>query len=167
MLEDWCLPFPGYQVTASARSLLEPRVQLDPHESNGSRVSIRLNEVCVPPLALARAQERGLASIEDAESMPKRPHAHVVGDQATNEVAGVWIACGCACERVTSDYGEDLVVQPALHQRVDPFQIRVQVKGTSSLQRFRRKDSVLRSQLLAIQMGPQQRPRGHRPMGYK
>lgn len=45
--------------------------------------------------------------------MSRRPFNHVVADRALNDVTKIWLELGCACDRVASDYGEDLVVQPA------------------------------------------------------
>jgi hypothetical protein len=73
--------------------------------------------------------------------MSRRPFNHVVADRALNDVTKIWLELGCACDRVVSDYGEDLVVQPAWHGRVDPFRIFVQVKGTTSLERYQRKSA--------------------------
>jgi hypothetical protein len=73
--------------------------------------------------------------------MPRRPANHIVADQAVADVSRVWLDCGCACDRVESDYGEDLIVQPVQNEVVDPFRILVQVKGTTSLARYQRKDS--------------------------
>ena len=71
--------------------------------------------------------------------MPKRPHSHRVADQAVNRVESIFVNCGCACDRIQHDYGEDLLVQTALNDEVDPLRIFVQVKGTTDIQRFRNK----------------------------
>jgi hypothetical protein len=71
--------------------------------------------------------------------MPKRPHSHRVADQAVNRVESIFVNCGWACDRIQHDYGEDLFVQTALNDEVDPHRIFVQVKGTTDIQRFRNK----------------------------
>lgn len=72
--------------------------------------------------------------------MPTRPNSHVVADKAIADVTRIWIELGCACDPVASDYGEDLIVQPSCRGRMDPFRILVQVRGATSLERYRRKN---------------------------
>ena len=71
--------------------------------------------------------------------MPQRPKEHVLGDQALNEVAAVISRAGHAVERVANDYGEDLLVQTSHAGRMDASRLWLQVKGTESLDRYRRK----------------------------
>lgn len=70
------------------------------------------------------------------EQMPKRPHSHRVADQAVNRVESIFVNCGWACDRIQHDYGEDLLIQTALKDEVDPHRIFVQVKRTTDIQRF-------------------------------
>lgn len=71
--------------------------------------------------------------------MPRRTESHIVGDTAINQVFEVCYACGWACECVHNDYGEDILVQTALNQEVDPYRILVQCKGTREIGRYKRK----------------------------
>src|SRR5215212_5674101 len=71
--------------------------------------------------------------------MPQRPREHVLGDQALNEAAAVIARAGHAVERVANDYGEDLLVQTSHAGRMDASRLWLQVKGTGSLDRYRRK----------------------------
>jgi hypothetical protein len=72
--------------------------------------------------------------------MPRRTDSHIIGDTAVNQVVGVCYACGWACERVRDDYGEDIIVQTALNEEVDPYRILIQCKGTRDISQYRRKE---------------------------
>ncbi len=76
--------------------------------------------------------------------IPRRPAAHVIGDQATSAVAKVFSDAGFAAERVVNDYGEDLLVQTAHAGRMDASRLWVQVKGARSLDRYKRRDGTYR-----------------------
>ena len=68
----------------------------------------------------------------------------MIADQATNAVAEVIGRSGHAVERVLNDYGEDLLVQTAHAGRMDACRLWVQVKGTTTLDRFRVADGGYR-----------------------
>jgi hypothetical protein len=68
----------------------------------------------------------------------------VIGERAAAAVAAVIADAGFAVERVTNDYGEDLMVQTSHAGQIDASRLWFQVKGTESLHRHRRKDGSLR-----------------------
>lgn len=72
--------------------------------------------------------------------MPKRPSAHQIGDSAAAAVAALVARCGHAVERITNDYGEDLLVQTSHNGVMDSGRIWIQVKGTASVDRLRGSD---------------------------
>src|SRR5262245_49606300 len=61
--------------------------------------------------------------ITKAILMPLRSNGHDVADLAVDAVVSMAHKCGWACERVTADYGEDLLVQPVLDRVVDDCRI--------------------------------------------
>jgi hypothetical protein len=61
----------------------------------------------------------------------KRPSTHVAGDTGVANIMRAFVSAGWACDRVASDYGEDLIVQTVLAEQVDPFRTLVQVKSSS------------------------------------
>jgi hypothetical protein len=63
----------------------------------------------------------------------QRPVSHVTGDLGLANVTRALVAAGWACDRVISDYGEDLVVQTTLNGVVDTFRTLVQVKTSRSI----------------------------------
>ncbi|WP_437646906.1 DUF4365 domain-containing protein [Sorangium sp. So ce362] len=63
--------------------------------------------------------------------MPKRTSSHTTADTAVNQVEALFLAAGCACEKVKQDYGEDLLIQPSQNNNIEPFRIWAQVKGTT------------------------------------
>jgi hypothetical protein len=75
--------------------------------------------------------------------MPRRPDSHVVGDIAVNRVVDVLNRCGWASQQINQDYGEDILVQTKVGDRIDPHRLWIQVKGTRSIDRFRRKNDDL------------------------
>jgi hypothetical protein len=60
-----------------------------------------------------------------------RPRSHAVGDLGVNQVQEICLAAGWACDRIASDYGEDLVVQTVLGESVDPFRTLIQVRASN------------------------------------
>jgi len=88
--------------------------------------------------------------------MSKRTKSQIRGDIARGQVELIFAESAWATDRVGSDYGEDLVVQPVrgggehVPRMVDTFRILVQVKGKSGLHRDRewqisvRRDHVAR-----------------------
>jgi hypothetical protein len=72
--------------------------------------------------------------------MPSRPREHNVASLAVDAVTSLFHRCGWACDPVAADYGEDLLVQPAIDEVVDDCRIWIQVKGTQNIERFRRRD---------------------------
>lgn len=75
--------------------------------------------------------------------MPKRPSTHVIASKAVTTVASIIAEAGFAVERVTSDYGEDLLVQTAHAGQMDANRLWFQVKGTEHIERFRRADGSI------------------------
>jgi hypothetical protein len=75
--------------------------------------------------------------------MTIRSESHKIADIAVNAVERVFSALGWASERIEKDYGEDLLVQPTLRNKVEYFRIWVQVKGTRDLKRFQRGDKSI------------------------
>ncbi|MET8611763.1 DUF4365 domain-containing protein [Streptomyces misionensis] len=65
--------------------------------------------------------------------MPKRTRQHQVASLAVAAVRHVWNSQGAAVDEIKEDYGEDLLVQTCLDERMDPSRIWVQVKGTESI----------------------------------
>jgi Domain of unknown function (DUF4365) len=65
--------------------------------------------------------------------MPKRTSTHVLGDRAATKVTTIFENCGFAVERLSQDYGEDLLVQTVHEGVVDPSKIWIQVKGRADL----------------------------------
>ncbi|GAB2328024.1 DUF4365 domain-containing protein [Streptomyces variabilis] len=63
--------------------------------------------------------------------MPKRPQQHQTAAKAENAVRSLWVNGGHAVDTIREDYGEDLLVQTCLRERVDSSRIWVQVKGTT------------------------------------
>lgn len=63
--------------------------------------------------------------------MPKRPQQHQTAAKAENAVRSLWVNGGHAVDTIREDYGEDLLVQTCLRERVDASRIWVQVKGTT------------------------------------
>ncbi|MFD8393069.1 DUF4365 domain-containing protein [Streptomyces sp. NPDC059680] len=63
--------------------------------------------------------------------MPKRPQQHQIASKAENAVRSLWIDGGHAVDTIREDYGEDLLVQTCLRERLDSSRIWVQVKGTA------------------------------------
>ncbi|MBR8641741.1 DUF4365 domain-containing protein [Streptomyces tuirus] len=49
---------------------------------------------------------------------------------AVNAVEQIWISLGHATDKVMEDYGEDLLIQTCLDDRMDPSRLWIQVKGT-------------------------------------
>jgi hypothetical protein len=64
--------------------------------------------------------------------MPRRPRAHIIGDQALTQVEQVCLRLGWACERIHQDYGEDLLVQITHDHDLTPLRLLIQVKGVAS-----------------------------------
>lgn len=65
--------------------------------------------------------------------MPKRPQPHRTADTGIAEVMRICARAGWACDKMPTDYGEDLIVQTAHQDVVDPFRIFLQVKATGKL----------------------------------
>jgi hypothetical protein len=63
--------------------------------------------------------------------MPSRPHSHRVRDVASLAVESIFAAYGWATEPILKDYGEDLLVQPCAHDKMEDFKLWVQVKGVA------------------------------------
>jgi hypothetical protein len=57
-----------------------------------------------------------------------RPESHIAGDKGINEVERIFLDAGWVINRVPSDYGEDLAVQPCIAGNVGKTRIYVQVK---------------------------------------
>ena len=68
--------------------------------------------------------------------MPIRSASHRIADRAVSAVTALCNRIGWACEVVVNDYGEDLLVQPTLADRVDNCRLWIQVKGTEDVARF-------------------------------
>ncbi|MER6914338.1 DUF4365 domain-containing protein [Streptomyces sp. NPDC000594] len=49
---------------------------------------------------------------------------------AVNAVEQIWVSLGHATGKIPEDYGEDLLIQTCLDDRMDPSRLWVQVKGT-------------------------------------
>jgi hypothetical protein len=71
--------------------------------------------------------------------MPIRPDTHVVEDIALSAVIQICNRHGWATEVVHKDYGDDVLVQPKLGDRIDQNRIWIQVKGTRDIQSFHSK----------------------------
>ena len=63
----------------------------------------------------------------------RRPESHVTGDVGLVNASRAFVAAGWACDRVVSDYGEDLIVQTTLGDVVDTFRTLVQVRTSRSV----------------------------------
>jgi hypothetical protein len=85
--------------------------------------------------------------------LPQRPQSHVIGSRAAAAVAKVIADAGFAVETVVNDYGEDLLVQTAHAGQMDASRLWFQVKGTTNISRFRRKDGTLRYSFSFEQVG--------------
>jgi hypothetical protein len=65
--------------------------------------------------------------------MPSRPDQHQIGSRAATAVTAIWESTGAAVEKITEDYGEDLLVQTCdRNGRMDASRVWVQVKGTKA-----------------------------------
>jgi len=71
--------------------------------------------------------------------MPQRTSEHIVADRATNAVEKLIADAGFAPEPVKNDYGEDILVQTSHGGMMDASRMWIQVKGTESLARYRRR----------------------------
>jgi Domain of unknown function (DUF4365) len=80
--------------------------------------------------------------------MARRTEHHVTGDIGVAEVSRILSAVSWACERVASDYGEDLICQIGHNGIVDSHRILVQVKTTKHGFRQRRSVSVKKGTML-------------------
>ncbi|TQE19308.1 DUF4365 domain-containing protein [Streptomyces ipomoeae] len=69
--------------------------------------------------------------IHRGEAVPKRPQQHQTAAKAENVVRSLWVNGGHAVDTIREDYGEDLLVQTCLRERVDASRIWVQAKGTT------------------------------------
>ncbi|MDE3067018.1 MAG: DUF4365 domain-containing protein [Verrucomicrobiota bacterium] len=74
------------------------------------------------------------------DSMPKRTQSHVTADIAVTRVVSIFTELGWACQTVEHDYGEDVFVQSAVNESVDPFRLWVQVKETEDAEVLRNKE---------------------------
>lgn len=72
--------------------------------------------------------------------MPKRTQSHVTADIAVARVVSIFTDLGWACQTVEHDYGEDVFVQSAVNESVDPFRLWVQVKGTQDVEALKNKE---------------------------
>lgn len=63
--------------------------------------------------------------------MPKIPSAHLKGNEAVSALVHRLGKIGILADKITSDYGEDLILQTHLKNNADSFNIRVQVKYVS------------------------------------
>jgi hypothetical protein len=64
-----------------------------------------------------------------------RPSAHQIGDIGLNAVEKIFLDAGWVVNRIASDYGEDLSIQPVAGGNVEKFRIYVQVKAIESRNR--------------------------------
>lgn len=64
--------------------------------------------------------------------MPIRSEQHQIADKAVAKVKEVWTSIGATAEEVQKDYGEDLLVQTCLNNKMDASRLWVQVKGVRS-----------------------------------
>jgi hypothetical protein len=63
-----------------------------------------------------------------------RTREHIIADLAVHHVEGVILRCGHVAERVHEDYGYDLLMTTFGEEgKVDPGQVRIQVKATDQL----------------------------------
>jgi hypothetical protein len=72
--------------------------------------------------------------------MPYRPAQHQIAGKAVAKVSEVWASIGAAVEEVRQDYGEDLLVQTQLNDRMDAARLWVQVKGVRHAPSMNRPD---------------------------
>ena len=68
--------------------------------------------------------------------MPKRAHAHVLEDRSRNKLTTLFETEGWTVERITRDYGEDLLVRIFLDGRPSSLFFFVQAKATTTLSRM-------------------------------
>lgn len=71
--------------------------------------------------------------------MPQRPGQHVTADRAAQAIEHIFTDCGFACDILSHDYGEDIVVQTMHKGVIDPFRLLIQSKGTRNIARYFRK----------------------------
>lgn len=70
----------------------------------------------------------------------RRNDQAIIGDIAENDIKALCARLGWAVEKVQNDYGDDLLVQTRENERVDPFKVWIQVKGTTDLSRKKNMD---------------------------
>jgi Domain of unknown function (DUF4365) len=75
--------------------------------------------------------------------MPERTEQHEIAEIAVTAIQSVIAAAGFAVERVTNDYGEDLLVQTSHAGQMDASRMWVQAKGTRSIDSHTRSDGRL------------------------
>ncbi|ODZ32689.1 hypothetical protein BBN02_20485 [Vibrio parahaemolyticus] len=69
-----------------------------------------------------------------------RNESSIIGDIAENDIKALCARLGWAVEKVQNDYGEDLLIQTKEYERMDPFKIWIQVKGTTDFETKRTKN---------------------------
>lgn len=73
----------------------------------------------------------------------KRNDEAVIGDIAENDIRALCSRLGWAVEKVQNDYGEDLLIQTKECDRIDPFKIWIQVKGTTDINKKKTKNGCV------------------------
>jgi hypothetical protein len=76
----------------------------------------------------------------DNAAMPQRTEEHEIAEVALTAIQAVIATAGFAVERVTNDYGEDLLVQTSYEGQMDASRLWVQAKGTRSIGSYARSD---------------------------
>jgi hypothetical protein len=71
--------------------------------------------------------------------MVNRPRAHVLGDLAVSRLVQKFTARGWTCERLSQDYGEDLIVRIFESGDVTPYFFFVQSKSTDNIKKYENK----------------------------
>lgn len=71
---------------------------------------------------------------------PRRPGNHVNADKAVARLHVAFVEAGWTVEDLYKDYGEDLLVRLFKEEEATPFFFYVQVKSTTSIDRFYSKD---------------------------
>ena len=74
----------------------------------------------------------------DNAAMPQRTEEHEIAEVALTAIQAVIATAGFAVERITNDYGEDLLVQTSYEGQMDASRLWVQAKGTRSIGSYAR-----------------------------
>jgi hypothetical protein len=97
--------------------------------------------------------------------MPYRPIQHQISSKAVAKVCDIWSNTGAAVEEIQRDYGEDLLVQTCLNEKLDASRIWVQVKGVQRAPGMRKPGGKAQIRIRADSARPNLSPPRLSPQG--